>query len=141
MFHFFRQGSRGLTWLNLLFLFFLTLLPFTTQLIGTYKNEPLVIVIYGAVHIACGCSLALIWWYANRIAPVVWPRIDPAVARSMLRRILMGPVVSLVAIGIAFINVRLAHVVFLSMPFFYISHRAVDTHWPEIVEKDNSDSV
>jgi uncharacterized membrane protein len=136
MFHFFRNGSRGLTWVNLLFLFELTLLPFTTKLIGTYKYEPLVIIVYGAVHFACGCTLAYMWWYANRWAPVVWPRIDPAVARSMLFRILAGPVISLVAIGVAFISVRLGHAVFLTMPLFHTSHRRVDSHWPEVVGKD-----
>jgi uncharacterized membrane protein len=141
MFHFFRFGSRRLAWLNLLFLFELTLLPFTTKLIGTYRNEPLPIVVYGAVHVVCGCSLGYIWWYANRAAPIVWPRIDPAVARSILGRILAGPVVSLVAIGVAFFNVRLAHVVFLSMPFFQFSHRTADTHWPQIVGNDGSDAV
>ena len=138
MFHFFRYSSRGLTWLNLLFLFELTLLPFTTKLIGTYRNEPLPIVVYGAVHIACGCTLGYLWWYANRSAPIVWPRIEPSVARSMLRRILAGPVVSLLAIGAAFINVRLAHVVFLTMPVLQFSHRTVDTHWPQVVEHGNS---
>ena len=140
MFHFLRNGSRRLARLNLLFLFILTLIPFATQLIGVYQNEPLVIVIYGVVHIACGCSLAFMWWYANRMAFVVWPRIDPAVVRSMLRRILMGPVVSLAAIGIAFINVRLAHLAFFSIPLFHFSHQAVDTHWPQVVPCDKTDS-
>jgi uncharacterized membrane protein len=136
MFHYFRQGSRTLTWLNLLFLFVLTLLPFLTDLIGTYRNEPLVMVIYGAVNIACCLSLALMWWYANHVAPVVWPRIDPAVARSMALRILMGAGVSLAVIAVSFVNVRLAHLVFLTMPFLYVSHRRVDAHWSEVVDKD-----
>ena len=109
MFHFFQHGSRGLTWLNLLFLFELTLLPFTTKLIGVYRDEPLPLVIYGVVNVLSGCTLAFMWWYANRLAPVVWPRIDPAISRSMLLRILTGPAVSLVAIGAAFINARFPH--------------------------------
>jgi uncharacterized membrane protein len=138
MFHFFRNGSRTLTWLNLLFLFELTLLPFTTKLIGTYKHEPLTILVYGVVHIACGSTLGYMWWYANRSETIVWPRVDPLVARSMLGRILAGPVVSLVAIGAAFINDRLAHAVFLTMPFFNLSHRTVDKHWPEVVEGEET---
>jgi uncharacterized membrane protein len=135
MFHFFRYGSRALTWLNLLFLFELTLLPFTTKLIGTYRHEPLVIVIYGVVHILCGCTLAFIWWFANRMAPIVWPRIDREIARSMSLRILTGPVISVLAIGAAFVNVRLAHAVFLTMPLFHLSQRNVDKHWREVVEE------
>jgi len=132
MFHYFRNATRGLLWLNLFFLFLLTLLPFTTQLIGTYRYEPRVIVIYGIVNAACGFSLAFMWWGANRLYPVVSPRIDDRVVRSMLFRILLGPVISLVAIGVAFANVRLSHLVFLSIPFLQLSHRAVDRHWAEL---------
>lgn len=140
MFHFFRNGSRSLTWLNLLFLFELTLLPFTTKLIGVYRDEPLPIVVYGTVHVACGCTLAYIWWYANRSVVIVWPRINPVVVHSLLLRTLTGPVISLLAIGVAFVNVRLAHAVFLTMPLFQLSHRTVDTHWPEVVERNSPGS-
>lgn len=139
MFHYFRHGDRTLTWLNLLFLFVLTLLPFTTQLIGTYKYEPLVMIIYGVVNIACSLALALIWWYANHVSPVVWPRINPAVTRSMMLRILLGAGLSLAAIGVSFLNVRLAHAVFLATPLLYISHRSVDTHWSELVTANEAD--
>ncbi len=134
MFHFFRHGTRALTWLNLLFLFFLTLLPFTTQLIGAYRLEPLVMVVYGAINIACSLSLALIWWYANYGALVVWPRIDPAIAQSMMLRILASALLSLAAIGVAFVNVRLSHLVFVMTPLMFISHQRVDRHWSELVQ-------
>lgn len=139
MFHYFRHVTRMLTWLNLLFLFVLTLLPLTTQLIGTYRHEPLVIVIYGTVCIACSLSLALIWWYANHVALVVWPRISPAVQRSMMLRILPGAALSLVAIGVSFINVRLAHAVILTMPLLYVSHRTVDAHWSDLASSEESE--
>ena len=134
MFHFFQHGNRTLIWLNLLFLFVLTLLPFTTQLVGSYKQEPRVIVVYGVVNAASSLSLALIWWYANNVGAVVWPRINPTAVRSMMLRILLGAGVSLVAIGAAFLNVRLAYAVFLTMPLLYLSHRNVDAHWSEIVD-------
>jgi uncharacterized membrane protein len=132
MFHYFRYATRGLLWFNLLFLFMLTLLPFTTQLIGTYQYQPQVIVIYGLVNAASGCSLAFMWWGANRLIPVVWPRVDDAIVRSMLYRILLGSLLSLVAIGVAYLNVRLSHVVFLSIPFLQLKHRSVDRHWSEL---------
>ena len=139
MFHYFRQGTRPLTWLNLLFLFILTLLPFTTQLIGTYRYQPLVIVVYGIVNVACSLSLAVIWVYANYRVPVVWPRIDPAIARSMTRRILMGAGLSVLATGVSFLNVRLAHAFFLAMPLLYVSQRSVDAHWSELANAEGTD--
>ena len=134
MFHYFRQGSRRLVWLNLAFLFVVTLVPFVTKIIGTYRYQPLVIIPFAVVNVACGLSLAVMWWYANRVEPVVWPRIDPTVVRSMSTRILIGPAVCLVAVAVSFVNVRLGHAVFLTIPLVYLSHRSVDTHWPEIVE-------
>ena len=73
------------------------------------------------------------------MAPVVWPRIDPTIARSMMRRILLGAGLSLAAIGVSFLSVRLAHVVFLSTPLLFISHRSVDTHWSELVNTNEAD--
>lgn len=140
MFHYFRHGSRRLIWLNMGFLFFLTLVPFATKLIGTYRYEPLVMIVFAAVNVACGVSLAVLWWYANTIEPVVWPRIAPDVVRSMAVRILIGPVISLVALAVSFLNVRLGHAVFLTIPLVYASHRRVDTHWPEIVEADTDEN-
>ena len=57
----------------------------------------------------------------------------------MMLRILLGAGLSLVAIGVSFLNVRLAHVVFLSTPLLYISHQSVDTHWSELVKTDEAD--
>lgn len=139
MFHYFRHGSRRLIWLNMGFLFFLTLVPFVTEMIGTYRYEPLVIVVFAAVNVACGLSLAALWWYANTVEPVVWPKIDPDVVRSMTIRILIGPVICLAAVAVSFLNVRLGHAVFLAIPLVYSSHRRVDTHWPEIVGADSEE--
>jgi hypothetical protein len=53
--------------------------------------------------------------------------IDPAVVRSMTRRILVTPVISTVAVGFSFLNVHLGTYAFLTLPIFYLSHRTVDT--------------
>ena len=107
MFHFLRHGTRMLIWLNLLFLFLVTLVPFVTDLIGTYRYEPLVMIIFAAVNMACSLSLVLLWLYANHVAPVVWPGIDASVVRSMTRRILIGPALCLIAVAVSFVSVRI----------------------------------
>jgi uncharacterized membrane protein len=55
--HFFRNGSRKLIWLNLFFLFPVTLLPFVTELKGTYRDEALVTLLFGVVQIVIGLTL------------------------------------------------------------------------------------
>lgn len=139
MFHYLRHGSRRLIWLNLNFLFLLTLIPFVTELIGTYRNEPLVIMIFAVANILCGLSLAWMWQHAIH-ANLIWPSVDPAVIHSMTQRILLGPLLCLLAVAVSFFNVRLSQVVFLSIPLAYFSHRKVDSHWSEVAENHGRDS-
>jgi hypothetical protein len=41
-------------------LFFSILIPFVTEMIGTHRYKPLVIIIFAAVNVACGLSLAFL---------------------------------------------------------------------------------
>lgn len=56
----------------------------------------------------------------------------------MMLRILTGACVSLVAIGVSFLNVRLAHLVFLSTPLLFVSDQRVDSHWSELVTTEEA---
>ena len=47
LFHFVRKVNRGLLWLNLLFLLFITLLPFSTNLLSGHTHLQIPIVVYG----------------------------------------------------------------------------------------------
>ncbi len=47
LFHFVRKVNRGLLWLNLLFLLFITLLPFSTNLLSGHSHLQIPIVVYG----------------------------------------------------------------------------------------------
>jgi uncharacterized membrane protein len=116
-----------LLWLNALFLFKTTLIPFTTKLKSIYEHDPKVVLLFGTGFILCGLSLLAIWRYAvtkhefYRATPI-----DPAVVRGMIRRILLTPVISAVAVGLSFLNVHLRTYAFLTLPIFYLPHRTVD---------------
>ena len=84
--------------------------------------------------------MAFLWWYANKVEPVVRPKIDPGVVRSMTARILIGPGLCLLGLAGSFLNVRLGHAVFVLIPLIYVSHTRVDRRWPEVVE-DASEKV
>jgi uncharacterized membrane protein len=47
LFHFVRKVNRVLLWLNLLFLLFITLLPFSTNLLSAHTHLQIPIVVYG----------------------------------------------------------------------------------------------
>jgi len=127
VFNYFRYCNRWLLWRNTLFLFSTTLIPFLAKLKSIYKQEPQVVLLFGLGFVLTGLSLLAVWRYA--IAKLEFHKtspIDPAVIRSMTRRILLTPVISAAAIGLSFINVDLGTYAFLALPLFYLSHRTVD---------------
>ena len=135
VFQYLRYCNRSLMWLNILFIFPLTLMPFLTKLKVLYRDDELVHPLFGAAFILSGLILLAIWRYAiSRPEIIGRPSIDPAVVRSMTQRILIGPVVSLVAVGITFLNLHLGSIAFATIPLFYLSHRLVDTQWDKATD-------
>jgi uncharacterized membrane protein len=130
VFQYLRYSNRALMWLNILFLFPLTLMPFLTKLKIVYRDEELVVPLFGAAFILSGLILLGIWRYAISHPELIGrPSIDPFVARSMTQRILIAPVVSLVAVGLTFLNLHLGSIAFLTIPLFYLSHPLIDSGW------------
>jgi uncharacterized membrane protein len=60
------EGSRGVVFLNLLFLLSIVLLPVTNSLYGSYRLDSVVAVIYGVHLTVIAASNALLWLLALR---------------------------------------------------------------------------
>jgi uncharacterized membrane protein len=130
--HYFRRGSRTLVWLNLLYLFMLTLLPFVTKLKAIYRDELPVIFLFAVIQVLIGASLLLLWIYALRHPRLLNHPIETNVSLSMTRRIIISPILlSAAAVAISFFSVRVGTFCFLSVPAFYLSHILVDRGWGE----------
>jgi uncharacterized membrane protein len=56
---FIRRADRPLLWINVLFLLWVALVPFSTALLGEYAKTRIAIAVYGANLIAIGLSQAL----------------------------------------------------------------------------------
>ena len=126
IFHYIRNLSRALVWLNFLFAFSITMLPFATKLKGTYERDVAVAVIFGAVHIACWLSLLSVWKYAASRSKLLERPLNPRTAQIITRRLLIGPAVILAAISVSYINVRLGTLAFLFVPMFYLLQPQID---------------
>jgi uncharacterized membrane protein len=62
--NFIETSNRELTWLHLLFLFFVTLMPFSTQLIGTFIADRAALVVYWLNILLLGAALLAAWRYS-----------------------------------------------------------------------------
>lgn len=128
--HYYRHGNRTVVWLNLFFLFPVTLLPFVTELKGSFRDEPLVIMLFGVVQILIGLALIVLWNYSESHPYLLSRTVEEAIRRKVTWRMFVSPVmISLVAIAVSFLSVHLGTLFFLSIPLYYLSHREIDQGW------------
>lgn len=126
---FIRRADRPLLWINILFLLWVALVPFSTALLSAYSQSQAAVIIYGANLIAIGLSLAFHWWYVTTERRHVDPDMHPGLVRGAMFRTLMGPVVYLVAIAVSFFTTQLSLVLYALVPILYIVPGRIDIHW------------
>ncbi len=73
--HIRRYDSR-LVVLNMLFLFFIVVMPFVAGLLGHFPLIPLSIAIYSAAVAATGYAIGAVWWYASHKRRLIDPDLD-----------------------------------------------------------------
>ena len=100
-FHSVKYVTRSFTAINLLFLMFVTILPFSTGLIGRLgPNHPVALTIYFTNQLALGLSLNVLWYWAERQQLIEHPIPDPAV-RFMIGFQPVACVAALVTVGVS----------------------------------------
>jgi TMEM175 potassium channel family protein len=108
IFRYIRAYDRRLLVINLFFLMWIVLMPFSASLLGAYGSYQLVLIVYFSHMILTSLSMALLWWYASRGRKLVDPDIDPVVVRYNNARILSLLLIFLLAIGISFFSTAAA---------------------------------
>jgi uncharacterized membrane protein len=110
VFHYIGGYDRRLLFIDLLYLMWIVLLPFSSSLLGEYGYQRVAVIIYAAHVGLVGLSLQWVWWYASRHARLMdvsrmnereWRYNEPG---------LSVPLVFLLAIGVSFLSVTAAEV-------------------------------
>jgi uncharacterized membrane protein len=108
VFHHIGGYDRRLLFINLLFLMWIVLLPFSSSLLGEYGDQRGVVILYAAHVGLAGLSLQWVWWYASRY-PHLMDR--TGMDEREYRYSALGlsvPLVFLLSIGISFLSVPAA---------------------------------
>jgi uncharacterized membrane protein len=112
--------DRLLLWLNILFLLTVALIPFPAALLVRYGDEQISVILY-ALNLAIGGALLdLIWTYATYNRHLMCDSIQPDLVHSFHVRILTGPVIYLVAIGVSFFSLLAAKILFGVAIVYYL---------------------
>ena len=112
--------NRAVLFLNVLQLFFISLLPFTTALLGRYPDEAVAVILY-ALHLeALGLAQYAHWIYVLRHPELVQSPIDAKAARATTIRILVGPAAWAAAMLLALASARLGYALFYVVLIGYV---------------------
>ncbi len=121
------ERNRSLLWLNLMFLLAVSLLPFTTDLLGRDSSGSASWTLYALNMICCGLTLTAMWAYAA-FAGLSKQSADTAERWYQLGSHLIVPVVFAISIVVGFISPRFAPVVAVLLPFVFQLYRRVPAH-------------
>jgi uncharacterized membrane protein len=107
------RGQReDLAWLNFAFLFTITIMPFTSDLIGDYGNNPLAVDIF-AVNLLLASLATQATLELGRRRGLMVESADPWDRRAGLIRSVTASAVILASIGVAWVNTDIAKYLWL----------------------------
>jgi uncharacterized membrane protein len=103
-----REVDHGFLYLNGLLLMVITLLPFPTALVAQYGEDPrnghLAAAVYCGLCVLIALFFNAVWWYAAVRGRLLHEGVAGA-GGAVTRRYMFGPLLYLVALGVAFISV------------------------------------
>jgi uncharacterized membrane protein len=102
--------------LNIIGLFFVTLVPFTTSFIGDYDSDIIATCLFELNLMILGLIFSLQWVYAARNHRLISPEYPVSDIRRRLNRGLVIPVISLAGIVITVLGVGSSTMIYMTSP-------------------------
>lgn len=116
-----KRTDLAFTWINIFLLFMVTLVPLSTALQQKYVTSRASVIFFDTNLFLLGLLFFLLWRYATHNFRLVdRDEIDPEAIRSGLARNVVVMGVSVLAIGIAFINPNWSTTAYLLLPIFFL---------------------
>jgi uncharacterized membrane protein len=105
VFHYIRDYDRGLLLINLFFLMWIVLLPFSATLLSRYEDQQAAVIIYAAHVAVAELALAWVWRHASRTPHLMDTRLMDARQRKYNELLVVAmPLVFALSIGVSFIS-------------------------------------
>ncbi len=130
-YNYIRYTDRPFLWINVFFLMFIALIPFSTGMLARYGHEQIVIIIYGTNVFLIGAISSIHWRYATIHHRLVDHDISSALVTTVSRRILVSPITALLAIVLSFVDVRASLFIYAITPIYYMVRGRIDTFWKQ----------
>lgn len=108
-------------WLNIIMLFFLALVPFTTGMIGDNPDVPLIVSLYAINDALVAVAWTALVYYTLVRGKLARPTISAKVARKELLRGVSAIALYVVAAVVAMVFTQGALVLYAVIPFLYVA--------------------
>ena len=115
-----KNVNRQLITLNMFFLMFVALVPFSTHLLGTYSEYKTAILVYGINVIVIGVTLVSMLTYALYSREIKNGKLTPHTIHRIKTRIMLPPVFAMLAILVSSYSIPLSLVLFASPIIFNV---------------------
>ena len=119
LFHSIQHSTRGLLWLNTIWLFWICLLPFPTAFLGEHPTLLFALLVFGAELFLCSLSFYFIRYYCFQ-QNLFHPEFSFEISKQLLRKSMLGPVLYLTSVALSFVSVYLSYVIFIVVPTLFI---------------------
>ena len=125
MFTYIKDYDNNLLWINLLFLFFVSFIPFPSALLGEYTSVQLIIIIYSSNIALLGFSLWLLWFYASRNFKLISKDVNPRIIKNIKNYNIIGPLGFSISIPFTFISIFAAVIIWWITPIIGVIYRRI----------------
>ena len=123
-FHSVRTPDKIFTWINLVTLMFVALLPFSASFSGAFSGVPVGAMVFELNLLLIGMGMSLQWWYATDRNRLTESTLTPAYIRKVRFRNLIVPAISLVGILFALSGNNWSTAIYMTLPiaFYWVEH-------------------
>lgn len=112
-------SKRGLLWLNNLFLFFVTFIPFPTGVLGAYHENLTAVIFFGLTFFAASLTYAILRWYGWE-SDDTSDKFDHQSLLNAMRLSFLLPLLYLMGIVVSFFSMPIAILIYFLTPILLI---------------------
>lgn len=119
-FHHIKRTDHNLLWINIFTLMFVALMPFSTSLIGDFGNDWMADLFFNLNMFMLGLLFSLTWIYAAWGRRLISEDLEQREILGAIRRSLVVPVVSLIAVVVGFLSPGNSGFTYLLIPVIHL---------------------
>lgn len=124
LFHAIKEADRKLLWYNIHLLFWITMLPFPTAMVGDFPEVPLAVISLAFVLLMVSVASYMVRRYSFYKAAEIRENFSARLIGGGLTKNIVAIVLNIGAIAAAFISVSISYVIFIIvLALFTIPHR------------------